>query len=171
MNIFYTNENPHIAAEDHCYVHQNKMIVEYAQLLSTAHHVLDGAAAMSGIYKLTHKNHPSAIWCRSGQYQYEWVLDCALHLCKLYTLRTGKVHKTQATLETLSRLPENIELIEWKDPTIAAPDEFKAISIFNGVIEAYRTYLNSKFKEWGLREKPIKIEFHAVPNWYGFSND
>jgi hypothetical protein len=68
MNIFYTNENPIIAAQDHCLVHQNKMIIEYAQLLSSAHHILDGEYAIDGIYKATHKNHPSAIWVRSGQY-------------------------------------------------------------------------------------------------------
>lgn len=45
MNIFYTNENPRLAARDHCTIHTNKMIIEYTQLLSTAHHILEGDQA------------------------------------------------------------------------------------------------------------------------------
>lgn len=60
MNIFYTHHLPSECARDHCDKHVVKMIIEYAQLLSTAHHVLDGDSARDGIYRLTHKNHPSA---------------------------------------------------------------------------------------------------------------
>ena len=40
MNIFYLNEDPRIAGEEHCDKHV-KMTIEYCQLLSTAHRVLD----------------------------------------------------------------------------------------------------------------------------------
>ena len=43
MNIFYLNEDPRIAAEEHCDKHVCKMTIEYCQLLSTAHRALDGA--------------------------------------------------------------------------------------------------------------------------------
>ena len=42
MNIFYLHENPKICAEMHLDKHASKMCIEYAQLLSTAHRVLDG---------------------------------------------------------------------------------------------------------------------------------
>jgi hypothetical protein len=42
MNIFYLDEDPKICAQYHCDKHVVKMIIEYAQLLSTAHRVLDG---------------------------------------------------------------------------------------------------------------------------------
>lgn len=42
MNIFALHRNPFAAAAYHCDKHVVKMIVEYAQLLSTAHRVLDG---------------------------------------------------------------------------------------------------------------------------------
>jgi hypothetical protein len=72
MNVFFTNECPIQAANEHVRVHQVKMIVEYAQLLSTAHHVVDGDNAINGIYKQTHTNHPSAIWVRKSADNYEW---------------------------------------------------------------------------------------------------
>lgn len=42
MNIFALHRDPKIAAAYHCDRHVVKMIVEYAQLLSTAHRMIDG---------------------------------------------------------------------------------------------------------------------------------
>ena len=42
MNIFYLHKDPRQCAQMHCDKHVVKMIVEYAQLMSTAHRVLDG---------------------------------------------------------------------------------------------------------------------------------
>ena len=42
MNIFFLDRNPEICAQMHCNKHVVKMIIEYAQLMSTAHRVLDG---------------------------------------------------------------------------------------------------------------------------------
>ena len=42
MNIFYLNRDTKICAQEHCDKHVVKMIVEYAQLMSTAHRILDG---------------------------------------------------------------------------------------------------------------------------------
>lgn len=42
MNIFVLNEDPVIAAQEQCNTHVNKMLIESAQMLSTAHRLLDG---------------------------------------------------------------------------------------------------------------------------------
>ena len=42
MNIFYLDPNPRICAEMHLDKHVVKMIIEYAQLMSTAHRFCDG---------------------------------------------------------------------------------------------------------------------------------
>jgi hypothetical protein len=42
VNIFYLDPDPKICAEMHVSKHVVKMIIEYAQLMSTAHRVLDG---------------------------------------------------------------------------------------------------------------------------------
>ena len=42
MNIFFIDRDPVLAARYHCDKHVPKMIVEYAQLMSTAHRLLDG---------------------------------------------------------------------------------------------------------------------------------
>ena len=68
MNIFYLAHNPTDCAQMHCDKHVVKMILETAQLLSTAHHERGSTAP----YKSTHRNHPSAVWVRSGVKQYQW---------------------------------------------------------------------------------------------------
>ena len=67
MNIFYVDENPELAARYHGDKHVVKMVLETAQLLSTAHHVLDGdenqfcqKASDRGLYRPSHANHPSS---------------------------------------------------------------------------------------------------------------
>ena len=64
MNIFYLDRNPKIAAQMHCDKHVVKMVLEYAQILSTAHRVIDGdeVADREGLYEIAHKNHPSTAW-------------------------------------------------------------------------------------------------------------
>ena len=37
MNVFYIDTNPNISAQFHCDAHLRKMIIEYAQMLSSAH--------------------------------------------------------------------------------------------------------------------------------------
>jgi hypothetical protein len=50
MNIFVLDKNPKIAAVMHCDKHVPKMILETAQMLSTAHRVYETAQA-EGLYK------------------------------------------------------------------------------------------------------------------------
>ena len=100
MNIFYLDSDIDTCAEMHCDKHVVKMVLEYAQLLSTAHRVLDGIEYIeiqnnrrvvrwrlsdlsmeSMIYKATHINHPSAVWVRSSIDHYNW-LSGLLTLCE-----------------------------------------------------------------------------------------
>ena len=96
MNIFYLNKSFRQTAKDHCDKHVVKMILETAQLLSTAHRVLDGDeyADRVNLYKATHKNHPSAVWVRSNKEAYDWTYMLLVQLCKEYTKRYNKEHKT-----------------------------------------------------------------------------
>ena len=99
MNIFYLDKNPKLCAQYHVDRHVVKMILETAQLLSTAHWLTGG----EGPYRATHKNHPSAIWARSNKSNYNWLCKLGLELCEEYTYRYGKIHKTQQHLEWLSK--------------------------------------------------------------------
>jgi len=164
MNVFYTNTCPSVAASEHCVRHRNKMIIEYAQLLSTAHHVIDGDRAIQGIYKCTHTNHPSAVWVRQGRTQYQWVLACAKRLCELYRADRWVDHKTLHTLQILTSFPSGLRNTEWTDPPACVADHLKPLN--KPVQELYRMYMIEKFNEWTTRDKPLAVQyFNQAPEW------
>lgn len=93
MNIFLLDKNPDRCARYHNNTHCCKMIVETAQLLSTAHHVA-GSPIAEQLYKKTHENHPCAKWARESKQNYQWLYALFVSLCHEYTHRYGKFHKT-----------------------------------------------------------------------------
>ena len=154
MNIFYLDRDPREAARLQCDRHVVKMILETAQLLSTAHVELDGEQVA---YKATHKNHPSAIWVRGSLDHYEWTLYHLEALGREYELRYKKVHKTiKEHFKALRRPPAALESIRgYQDPPQCMPDECKS----SDAVVAYQTYYNYKADDWDARGIPMK--------WYG----
>ena len=154
MNIFYLDSDPYVAAQMQCDRHVVKMIVETAQLLSTAHAELDGE---SPAYRPTHKNHPSAVWVRSSAYAYAWAWRHLKALGDEYAERYGKVHKTiREHLYALQRLPTAIKRSgPFVEPPQCMPDEYKR----DDAVLAYQLYYNSKADDWDARGMTMK--------WYG----
>lgn len=139
MNIFYLDQCPRKAARMHCDKHVVKMILEYAQLLSTAHHVLDGAdgAYVDKLYRVTHKNHPSAVWVRQSTLHYKYVYDMFVELCTVYTEIYGKVHLTQTKLlHVLRHQPDGMESKQFEQPPQCMPEEFHS----NDSVKSYQDY-------------------------------
>ena len=175
MNIFYLHNDPKICAELHNNKHVVKMILEYAQLLSTAHRFLDGylvdGRSPSGrkkklyiltdhrdyhLYVATHINHPSAIWVRQTDKNYRW-LHMLLHcLCAEYTYRYGKVHKVEreGLLGVLHTVPKYIAQGDFTEPTPAMPDEYKVSG--NSVRSYINYYVGAKkhLASWKKRQTP-----------------
>ena len=153
MNIFYLDNHPDDAAEMHCDKHCVKMILEYAQMLSTAHRELDGNVP-DILYKSTHKNHPSTIWTRSSKQHYDWLFRLFRMLSAEYTLRYGKIHKTWEKLgKILETTPKNIVENGWIDPPQCMPDHCKKTD----TIDAYRNYYlteKESFSTWNYSKQP-----------------
>ncbi len=152
MNIFYLDEDPKLCAQYHCDKHVCKMVIEGVQLLSTAHWMTGGEAP----YKKTHVNHPSNKWVRESLSNYVWLCDMTMELCKEYTHRYGKRHKTQQHLEwCMVNLP-NIEDKGFTEIPQAMPDECKR----ENPIDGYRNYYNVEkayMCKWKNRE---------IPEWF-----
>ena len=123
MNIFYVDENPVKAAECLVDKHVVKMILESAQLLSTAHRVLDGEMHIEKVngrkhtswilpdarndvmYQATHMNHPSAVWCRQSVENYIWLVEHFFGLMNEYIHRYKKIHKCNGELSFMLQSP------------------------------------------------------------------
>ena len=77
MNIFYLDKDCVTSAKYHTDKHVVKMILEYSQLLCTAHRLLD-TNVDDRLYRATHKNHPSAKFVRYTDSNYMFVYNMFL---------------------------------------------------------------------------------------------
>jgi hypothetical protein len=148
MNIFVLHTSPRIAAEMHCDKHVPKMVLELAQMLTTAHHVYE-SEPWEGMYKQAHLNHPCTKWVRENAANYTWAARHFEELAGQYMLRFGKVHKTwKEQAKYLTKRPVNMKYTSLCSPFAQAmPDEYKN----EDAVTAYRTYyINDKqrFAKW-----------------------
>jgi hypothetical protein len=167
-------------AQMHNDKHLVKMILEYAQLLSTSHRVLDGIqvteksktnrkvkrwkladARDTNIYTATHINHPSAVWARSGSDNYAWLVQLWLELMSEYTYRYGKQHACERLIPDLTPLPTNIPNRPFSEPTPAMPEELR---IPGDSLASYRNYYINGKKH--LASWKGKTNSREIPDWY-----
>ena len=182
MNIFFLDPSPKVCAQMHLDKHVVKMILEYAQLLSTAHRVIDGTETQglsatgrkvkrwhidrgtniqernSVLYTATHINHPSAKWARHNGRNYHWLYCLLYELCKEYTHRYGKTHVVETKLlPTLALVPNELETGQFTPPWRAMPDEYK---VGDDSMASYRNYYvgaKARMAKWTKRE---------IPEWF-----
>ena len=151
MNIFVLDYDIEKCAQYHCDKHVVKMILESAQLLSSA-------VRVSGIdagYKLTHKNHPCAIWVRESLANFLWLDDLfhALHAEWKYRYNHPE-NKKHKSFDIVYNLPNpNIEDKGLTPFALAMPDKYKD----KDAVTAYRNYYKGEKQHlfnWKKREQP-----------------
>ena len=135
MNIFYLHSDPAVAASYFYDKHKVKMILECAQMLCTAHIALGNENVP---YKKSHLNHPSSVWVRANNENYQWLYDHMLALGKEYTKRYNKNHLTITKCkDILAVAPLNIPTGSFTEPPQCMPDEYK---VDNDSVSAYWNY-------------------------------
>lgn len=164
MNIFNLSNDPIECAKWHNDRHLVKMITESAQMLSTAHRVLDGEmvvlpmktktgktvnrkilqfsqddARCGVLYKATHANHPCSVWARTSTANYFWLYHLWVSLIDQWRKRFGhnKVHKSESLKELLKQLPSGMPVGNLTPFALAMPDEYK---ISDDPVLCYRQY-------------------------------
>ena len=180
MNIFVLDEDPCIAAQMMCDKHVPKMIVESAQMLSTAHRLLDGTPvkrpSKSGktmqtyyyfgddrddkYYLDVHRNHPCTTWTMESRANYIWHYKHFQALAEEYEYRRHKVHATWDKIGWLLAVPpKNIKdkgLTEFAQAMKAFPD----CMVPGDAVTAYRNYYHhaKDFAKWEWRR--------PAPDWW-----
>lgn len=153
MNIFVLDLDVKKCAEYHVNSHVVKMILEQNQLLCGVHWVNGGEAP----YKLSHRNHPCAIWSRECIENYIWLCDLGMALSREYTHRYNKRHKSQDIIEWCYDNPPNLRSNGDITPfALAMPDECK----IGDAVESYREYYMKEKRSlasWKMRN---------IPKWY-----
>jgi hypothetical protein len=163
--------------------HVVKMILETAQLLSTAHRVIDGVEyvgqsqsgrkakrwKLSGnadaiMYAATHINHPSAVWVRENSANYVWLYDHLLALGREYTYRYGRTHLTIDKLkDILKEAPEQIAESKVMTKMPSCMDKQYIVSL--DPIVNYRNYYNygkTDLLRWTERDPPSWIDGEVI---------
>jgi len=153
--------------------HVVKMILESAQLLSTAHRVLDGketpGKSATGrnvkrwvlddernniMYEATHVNHPSAVWCRTSVENYLWLVEHFFGLLDEYTYRYEKSHKCSTMGYVLQSPPQNLRDFDMTEMPCAMDKQYV---ISDDPVTNYRNYYKvgkARMHNWTNRQPP-----------------
>ena len=136
MNIFHLDKDPKICAEYHCDRHVVKMILETAQMLSTAYRKKFGDN--DDLYKTAYPKHPMTIWVGDSGNNFFWSVQLLDQLLYQYTLRYNKVHKTIKISNLLHGKHKlwHTWKTEFTPPPLCMPDKYKC----NDYVQAYRNY-------------------------------
>jgi len=180
MNIFYIDESPRKCAEGMVDKHVIKMPLETAQLLSTAHRVLDGCEYMGGsakkavkrwllddaretyLYHATHVNHPCSKWVRESTENYKWLFTHFIHLQSEFYIRRSKIHKTMELVKVLKYMPRNLKEGPFTPPPNAMDKQY---IISDNVVENYRNYYRlgkAHLHKWSAKAYP---DLEIKPEW------
>ena len=180
MNIFILDTDPKKAAQMLCDKHIPKMIVESAQMLSTAHRMLDGTQAQrksrSGkriintyvfndvrdelFYAAVHHNHPCTKWTMESLDNYNWHYHHFANMAAEYHYRRERQHATwQKMGMILAAHPENIPkagLTEFAQ----AMNHYPECKVEGNAVQAYRNYYHTAkpFAKWEWKRQ--------APDWW-----
>jgi len=176
MNIFYLHHDPEKCAMFHNNKHVVKMILEYGQIMSTSHRLLDGTLYSDKtknnrnirrwrlpdwreniLWKASHIDHPSNLWARSSTENYMWLYLLWLNLLKEYTYRYGKNHSAERMINIFKMPPNNISNKEFTEPTPAMPDIYK---VSEDSIRSYINYYN------GAKQHLAQWKNRQIPDWF-----
>lgn len=185
MNIFFLHETPELSAKYLVDKHIVKMPLESAQMLSTAHRLLDGKLKLvevekngkvrkkklyllpdetlvnpNPLYKVAHAKHPSTVWTMQSEENYMWHFELFCHMLKEYTRRYGKVHSSARLLSILASPPRNIPKIGKTPPVPAMPDLYK---IEGDHVASYRRYYAGEKWRFAKWKNPESIH---IPEWF-----
>lgn len=156
MNIFCTHDDPYTSAFWLDDKRVNKMVVETAQMLSTALrvHGYEG----DDIYKSAYLNHPCTRWTRNTRGNFLWLAVHGLALCSVYQRVYKREHKTEEIIKRCLNLLETI------------PDgflePFANCSLFKQEADTTKAYRDTMNVKWANDKFRPTWQNSNKPNWY-----
>lgn len=159
MNIFAFDEDPWVSALWLDDVRKNKMILEAAQMLSTAVRFNDPFTTLP-VYKSSYVNHPCTKWVRQSKDNFGWCLEWMKSLGK----QKGSPHKSMSLVPLFEHYYDEgkFKAVEQTPFANCARNLSRGVD-FSGEPDtclAYRKYICERWKEnnikltWTNGEKP-----------------
>lgn len=184
MNIFFLFLSPILSAQALCDKHVVKMPLEAAQLLSTAFRFLNGERPRNkrkkqekkeiqdettkklidehNIYRMTHVNHPMAIWVRTSLENFEWLLTHGIALCNEWKYRynhdENRKHACMRIFEFMQQHKHSLQFPEYglTVPPQCVTEHCKILQEplkWEDTVSAYRIYYQKDKKDITQWEK------------------
>ena len=157
MNIFFLDKTPSFSARYLCDKHVPKMLLESAQMLSTA--VQKYTDRIEELYKPAYPNHPMTKWVGFNRDCFRWALENAVFISQEYCKRFKKLHKSSKIINNIydNNYIDDIPDGFFKEPPQCMPDEYK----HKNYVTAYRRYYNTDKKYFAKWEKG-----RSCPEWW-----
>ncbi len=152
MNIFVLDTNPIIAASYHCDQHLHKMVLESAQMLSTAAHSF--FPHLKGhIYVPSYISHPCTKWVCSSLANMEWVCHLANQLNEIRKAQGCNRHKS---MDVIDAICDQFLLID-PENKMSCPQSFAEAMFLHikirkdlSTVQKYQLYYQKKHAQWVL---------------------
>lgn len=146
MNIFILSQDPKQAAQYHCDQHIHKMILESAQMLSTA--AYDWFPNLrQHLYKPTHLYHPCTQWLKESICHMSWLVILAEELNEIRKAQGCASHRSMHIINAIS---DNIIPTDHFHPKHFAEAMPSFISLRTSIntVEKYHIYYRYKHAQW-----------------------
>tara|TARA_R100001129_G_scaffold38257_2_gene25679 strand:- start:533 stop:1024 length:492 start_codon:yes stop_codon:yes gene_type:complete len=161
MNIFAFDKCPMRSALWLDDIRKNKMILESAQMLSTAVRALCPDTTLE-VYKTAYLNHPCSKWARQSRANFQWLLH---HMSWLYNQKSGE-HKSARLIPEFQKYVNDGDFPdEYLTPFANCARNLERgvdYSDIDDVHQAYRMYMNDRWKE---RNITLTWRWGEEPDW------
>jgi hypothetical protein len=166
MNIFALAPTPQESARMHCDQHLHKMILESAQMVSTAFHAR--GFKLSWLYKPAYEKHPCTVWAATKISNVVWLLELAK---ELEVIREELGHPYHSSSEIIKfcydYLQEEFGLCSdlLASPRIFCGPAFLKLQSKLLVEEKYQLYYQYKHKQWLDTRQPMSYRNRPLPTF------
>ena len=182
MNIFFLHKDPQWAANALCDKHVPKMLLESAQMLSTAVHQHQSEfqkklcdeekkVTPNSLYKSAYPNHPMTKWVGFSRANFKWALENAVFISQEYCKRFKKLHKSSRIINNIydNNYIDDIPVCHFNsmkynkfnmyitEPPQCMPDEYKD----KDYVTAYRKYYQGAKAYFAKWERGV-----SAPEWW-----
>lgn len=167
MNIFALDQSPILSARAHCDQHLHKMILESAQIVSSAFYLRQFYTPWA--YKPAYLNHPCVKWAAECNHNIVWILELAR---ELENIRQEIGHSYHASSEVIKyaydflqeELPYSRADLAYPR-TLAMPIQIRMRSDIS-TEEKYQAYYRWKNERWTVLDKrPMTWNNRPVPSF------
>jgi|SRR5210317_1371184 len=170
MNLFRVASSPYHCARALDDIRLNKMILETAQMLSTAarKHAPPEWISEHELYRPTHANLPVPLWIAEGRENYTWTLAYLQSLFAERRFRLSRGHATERLYLSLAKASEFLPESSYTQQPYCGIKDYSSEGLFRG----YRLTLIDKWLEDEIQSKrnphkhPPSWIKRGEPDWF-----